>query len=200
MRIGVAGVADLSDPVGMIPARIIRRLPTLSPDSGHLFVHVFHDSALMQSAAATACDQLRAAFSEDLEVHVLWSHFQHLADEHYSREAAEVAAQSDVVILATTCQQALPGCVARWLGSWICQHHKPDTALCGLFLGRVEGEAPLPPVASLLEATARLTGREWLAGCVRRPTEQTVSTSTTTHTVVESRSLFYAPACHGING
>lgn len=199
-RIGVAGVAFLPDLASMTPARIIERLPTVCPDSGHVFVHVLHDSALMQSAAAMTCDQLRAALSEDLEVHVLWSHFQHLADEHYSREAAEVAAQSDVVILATTCQQALPGCVARWLGSWICQHHKPDTAFCGLFLGRVEGNPPLPPVASLLEATAKLTGREWLAGCVRRPTEQAVSRSITTHSVVESRSLFYAPACHGING
>lgn len=179
---------------------MIKQLPVGDPESNHVFLHVFHDSPVMQSAAAMVCDQLRASFQPELEVEVLWSHFQHLADEHYSREAAEVAAQSDVVILATTCQQSLPGAVARWLGSWICQHHKPDTAFCGLFLGQAGGELVLPPVAGLLEAAAKLTQREWLTGCVRRRIERPVVRPALARPFGDGQSSYYAPTCHGING
>ncbi len=178
----------------------MERLPRVGPDSGHLFLHVFHDSPVMQSAAAMVCDQLCASFHADLEVHVLWSHFQHLADERYSREAAEVAAQSDVVVMATTCQTALPGAVARWLGSWICQHHKPDAAFCGLFLGQAGRNPTLPPVAALLAAAAELTQREWLSGCVRRNLEPDAATPIPPPHAVCGSSLYYTPVCHGING
>lgn len=154
----------------------------------------------MQSAAAILCDQIRASFSPDLDVRMMWSPFQHLADAHYSREAAEVAAQSDVVIMATTSRDALPGTVARWLGSWICQHHKSDSIFCGLFTQEPDEPLRLPPIAKLLEATARLTGREWLVGCVRRPHEDLVVAHHPPTPVTRIRSLFHTPVCHGING
>jgi len=184
----------------MNPGRIIEAQPVASQDSGHLFLHVLYDSPVMQTAAAMVCDQMQAAFEVDLEVHVLWSHFQHLADEHYAREAAEVAAQSDVVIVATECQNALPGAVARWLGAWMCQHHKPDTAFCGLFLDRMDQQDRLPPVAAMLGAAAELTGREWLTGAVRRQPSPAVGKTVVMKTVASTRALFYAPVCHGING
>lgn len=155
----------------MSPASVMDPCPPDSPNASCLFVHVFYDSAVMQSASAILCDQLRVSFHADLEVRFLWSHFQRLADSRYSREAAEVASQSDVVVLATTSHDTLPGTVARWLGAWICQHHKPDSMFCGLFLEKPEQTGQQPPVARLLEATAKLTGRAWLAGFVHQPSE-----------------------------
>lgn len=148
----------------------------------------------MQSASAILCDQLRVSFHADLEVRFLWSHFQRLADAHYSREAAEVASQSDVVVMATTSHDTLPGTVARWLGAWICQHHKPDSMFCGLFLDEPDVGGRQPPVARLLEATARLTGRAWVEGFVHQPGE---SSHVVTHLVPEiagKLALVHAPA------
>ena len=184
----------------MNPARVSEPRLLANPESGQLIMHVLYDTPVMQSASAIVCDQLGASFQADLQVQVLWSHFQHLADRRYSREAAEVAAQSDVVILATVCHEALPGTVARWLGSWICQHHKPDTMFCGLFVQHLEQEPRLPPIAALLEATAKLTGREWLTGWVRRPLEVVQLPTRPTRAEGSNTSFFHAPLCHGING
>jgi len=184
----------------MSPARVVEQRPSPGRDSGHLFLHVFYDTLVMRSAAAIVCDQLLASFCADLHVHTLWSDFQHLADKHYSREAAEVAAQSDVVILATMSHDTLPGTVARWLGSWICQHHKPDAMFCGLFLQQEGDELHLPPVAGLLEATARLIGREWLTGWVRTQVESNVPARRFAPVTCAMTSYFHEPSCHGING
>lgn len=199
-RIGIAQGAAQRRSNGMNPARVFGLRQNWNPDAGHLFLHVFYDTPVMQSASAIVCDQLRASFHADLEVHTLWSHFQHLADPHYSREAAEVAAQSDVVIVATASHDALPGTVARWLGSWICQHQKEDAMFCGLFLQRPDQELRLPPIARLLEATARLTRREWLSGCVRRQPDSIPVAPCLPPASGTNISYFHTPVCHGING
>lgn len=197
-RFGVA-VLDLVNPNrSMSPVSCSCNTTALGTATGDLRMKVFYDSEVMLSASAILCDQLSTSLRSDLDVRPVWTHFQHLADPHYSREAAEVAAQSDVVIVATACQLTLPGTVARWLGSLICQHHKPDSIFCGLFLQAPDGGRKLPPVAKLLESAARLTRREWLAGCVRHeethpPTGSRVPGSLTRHPAfrrVAGRSLF----------
>jgi len=184
----------------MSPARVIRDKEFHNPSLGRVVLHVLYDTPLMQSASAIVCDELRASFRADLDVHTVWSHFQHLADIHYSREAAEVAAQADIVILATTCEGVLPGTVARWLGSWICQHHKPDTAFCGLFLQEPQKGDLAPPLAPLLRAAAELTGREWIAGTVRRQTPSFRPLRYAPAPPGGITGLFHVPVCHGING
>jgi hypothetical protein len=186
----------------MIPKRpLAAPAAAASADTPHLYFQVFYDSAVMQSAVTVVCDQLRSAFDCDFQVHTLWSHFQHLADAHYVREAAEVAAQADVVIVATTCRDSLPGGMARWLGSWICQQQKPDAMLCGVFLGEPGAPSRPPPVAAMLQAAASLTGRAWLAGWVRRPPEAVPSAFPALAARASHGSSVHTPLlCHGING
>lgn len=184
----------------MIPKHPLAAPATTSADTPHLYFQVFYDSAVMQSAVTVVCDQLRAAFDCHFQVHTLWSHFQHLADAHYVREAAEVAAQADVVIVATTCRDSLPGGLARWLSSWICQQQKPDAMLCGVFLGEPAGVSRQPPVAAMLQAAASLTGRAWLTGWVRQPPRPVPSGIQSTLPGTSQTSFLHAPLCHGING
>jgi len=184
----------------MIPKRNMAVPAATSTDTPHLYFQVFYDSPVMQSAVTVVCDQLRAAFDQDFQVHTLWSHFQHLADPHYAREAAEVAAQADVVIVATACRESLPGVLARWLGSWICQQQKPDAMLCGVFLGEPVELSRQPPVAAILQAAASLTGRAWLAGWVRQPPEPVPSAPQKALAGTSQTSFLHAPLCHGING
>jgi hypothetical protein len=184
----------------MIPKHLLALPATTSANTPHLYFQVFYDSAVMQSAVTVVCDELRAAFDCDLQVHTLWSHFQHLADAHYVREAAEVAAQADVVIVATTCRDSLPGGLARWLSSWICQQQKPDAMLCGVFLGEPRAPSRPPPVAAMLQAAASLTGRAWLAGWVRQPPQTVPSAPRSALTGTSQTSFLHASLCHGING
>jgi hypothetical protein len=185
----------------MIPKHPLAEAAATGVDTPHLNFQVFYDSPVMQSAVTVVCDQLRSAFDPDFQVHTLWSHFQHLADAHYVREAAEVAAQADVVIVATTCRDSLPGGLARWLGSWICQQQKPDAMLCGVFLGEPHAPSRPPPVAAMLQAAASLTGRAWLAGWVRQPPEALPSVFPVSAACANSSSSLHTHLlCHGING
>jgi len=185
----------------MTPARILVRPSSTGPDASRVLLHVFYDSPAMQVAACRVCEQTREAVDGRLELEVVWSHFQQLVDERYAREAAEVAAQSDVVIVATRCRVVLPGSVNRWLGEWMCQRHKPDSAFCGLFVHGADTHGPAQPtIAAVLEAAAELTGRKWLAGSVPGPVQPMTPRPPAAPTVVSRFRWEHAPLCHGING
>ncbi|HAV65401.1 MAG TPA: hypothetical protein DCY13_23875, partial [Verrucomicrobiales bacterium] len=145
------------------------RVPAPPPETGDLFVHILYDGHCMQDAAAALCERLRAFFDEDIHFHIMWSHFQQLTDPQYGREAAEVAAQADVVVIATASTAVLPAPIARWLGMWICHPQKPDGLMCGLFGNAAFDRAGGSPVAAALGATARLMQREWMLGVVVDP-------------------------------
>jgi hypothetical protein len=166
-----------------------------------MLLHVLYDSPVMQAAACQLCERTREGVDSGLELEVVWSHFQQLVDERYAREAAEVAALSDIVIVATRCRVVLPGSVNRWLGEWMCQTHKPDGAFCGLFARGADTHGPAqPPIAAVLEAAAELTGRKWLAGSVPEPAQPTAPKPPATRTSAGSFRWEHAPLCHGING
>lgn len=152
----------------MHPASFFQRTRTgpEAPGSTEVFVHVLYDCKFMREAASTLSGRLVAHFDRLVNFSLLWSHFHQLGDRRYGFDAAEAAAQADVVVIATLGTGALPTTLARWLVLWMCQRQKPDGMLAGLF-----GTPPCPagsvnPMASMLAATARIVGREWLAGFV----------------------------------
>lgn len=200
MNIGVAEDWAVRDGQCMNPAKTLVQRPATSPTASGLFLHVLYDSPLLLAAARRTCERTCGLFQDELNVQVLWTHFQQLADERYAREAAEVAAQSDVVIVATSCQWALPGSFSRWLGEWMCQTHKPDGAFCGLFQAVDRAGDVLPPVAVVLAAAARLTRRTWIVGSVPRPPAPAAPAPPVMPSAVGGNRWEQAPLCHGING
>jgi hypothetical protein len=97
------------------------------------------------------CDALAWKFRDDLEFQFDWWRFKYLADPAIAMEAAQSAAQADLILLAAQSPE-LPVDVQRWFEGWL-----PNRRAGGGALVLVE---PSPKGASQsLPAYLRLTAR-----------------------------------------
>jgi hypothetical protein len=95
-------------------------------------VVVVYEDAAAREQAVDFCDQLVKRFWARFEFDVNWWSFGLLQNEATATEAAEKAAQADLVILSSLRQEDLPARVKGWLEAWLCRRGDREGILAGL--------------------------------------------------------------------
>jgi len=73
---------------------------------------------------------LSEKLGEDLEMHVRHWSYNELQHLRAGKIAAELAEQTDVLLLVTHVDEVLPPAVARWIAGWLLQANSTCAAVC----------------------------------------------------------------------
>jgi hypothetical protein len=103
-------------------------------------VVVAYDDAAAREQAVDFCDQLVKRFWARFEFDVSWWSFGLLQNEPTTTEAAEKAAQADLVILSSLREEDFPAGVKGWIESWLVRRGDREGILAGL-LGLHDAES-----------------------------------------------------------
>jgi hypothetical protein len=99
------------------------------------------------------CHSLARKFKDDLEFQFDWWRFKYLADPEIAMEAAQSAAQADLILLAAQSPE-LPVEVQTWFEGWLPNRGAGDGALVLVQPSR-KGASQSLPLRSFLRRTAR---------------------------------------------
>ncbi len=94
-------------------------------------VVVYEDSAARERAV-DFCDQLAARFRERCKFDVSWWSFELLAELGSASQAAQRAAEAEVVVVAAAPEGDFAPSVKEWLDRWLAQRAKREGMLAGL--------------------------------------------------------------------
>lgn len=73
---------------------------------------------------------LSEKLGSDLELHVRHWSFNELQHLRAGKVAADLAEQTDILLLVTHADELLPPAVARWIAGWLLQARSPCAAVC----------------------------------------------------------------------
>ncbi len=106
------------------------------------------------------CDSLAWKFKDDLEFQFDWWRFKYLADPEIAMEAAQSAAQADLILLSAQSPE-LPVDVQRWFEGWLPNREAGDGALV-LVQPSPKGASQSLPLRSYLRLTAKRARLDYL--------------------------------------
>ena len=101
------------------------------------------------------CDALAWKFRDDLEFQFDWWRFKYLADPAIAMEAAQSAAQADLILLAAQSPE-LPVEVQKWFEGWLPKREAGDGALVLVQPSPKGASQSLPAYLRLTAKRARL--------------------------------------------
>ena len=101
------------------------------------------------------CDSLARKFKDDLEFQFDWWRFKYLADPDLAMDAAQSAAQADLILLAAQSPE-LPVDVQRWFEGWLPNREAGDGALVLVQPSPKGASRALPAYLRLTAKRARL--------------------------------------------
>ena len=104
------------------------------------------------------CNSLAWKFKDDLEFQFGWWRFKYLADPEIAMEAAQSAAQADLILLAAPSSE-LPVEVQRWFEAWLPNREAADGALV---LVQPSPEGASPSLPDFLRRTAKRARLDYL--------------------------------------
>jgi hypothetical protein len=99
------------------------------------------------------CGSLAWKFKDEVDFQVDWWRFKYLADPEIAMEAAQKAAQADLILLAAQSPD-LPVYVRGWFEEWLPNREATDGALV-LVQPSLEGASQSFPMRSYLRRTAK---------------------------------------------
>ena len=128
----------------------------------------FHLVSLFEDEAAAAAARqkvigLVSRFLAPLEVHPDEWQFSDFSNEHFAREALELAAGCDLLILSARLETGLPSQVIDWFEQWLQDRQLKDSAVVFL-AGSEHGNLADTPLQMRLEQRARTHSLEFFAG------------------------------------
>jgi len=87
------------------------------------------------------CNNLGKIFHEDLDFQITWCRFKYFNDPAVASEAAEIAAQADLIVVSIQRAQDLPLEVKAWFERWLPNRESTEGALVLL---QTSDEPPSP--------------------------------------------------------
>jgi hypothetical protein len=142
----------------LLPARLRQKL--LAQSTHPVSVVVAFDSAAALNQAKQFCSRLFDPLNPAADLRCSWCRFDQLADERFGREAVEVAATADLIVVASACASEPPPVVQAWLEQALATRTKHDAILSALIGGPTGG---LPSCSSLYTYLQRAAARHGLA-------------------------------------
>jgi hypothetical protein len=99
------------------------------------------------------CDSLVWKFKDEVDFQIDWCRFKYLADPEIAMEAAQMAAQADLILLAPQSSE-LPAYVQGWFEDWLPNREVADGALV-LVQPSPNGASQFLPLRYYLRQTAK---------------------------------------------
>jgi hypothetical protein len=108
---------------------ILRRDSEPGPETGVCAIVVLYEDSSSRDAAISLCQTLEKVFQEDLDFEITWCRFKYFNDPAVASEAAEIAAQADLIIVSIQRAQDLPLEVKAWFERWLPARESTEGAL-----------------------------------------------------------------------
>jgi hypothetical protein len=90
---------------------------------------VLYEDNSSRDAAIRLCQTLEKIFHEDLDFEITWCRFKYFSDPAVASEAAQIAAQADLIIVSIQRVQDLPLEVKAWFERWLPNRESSEGAL-----------------------------------------------------------------------
>jgi hypothetical protein len=132
-----------------------------NPPAQDCRVVVLYETSLSHEQAMEVCQRLRAEAGGAMTWGIQCWKFSQLADGVQFRQSASVAAEADIVLLATHGGH-LPFAVREWLGACEGQRTKPDGALSVIFAKPISRASAIGAVLWELQTAARRMAMDFL--------------------------------------
>ena len=108
---------------------ILRRDSEPGPETGVCAIVVLYEDNSSRDSAIHLCKTLEKIFHEDLDFEITWCRFKYFNDPAVASEAAQIAAQADLIIVSIQRVQDLPLEVKAWFERWLPNRESSDGAL-----------------------------------------------------------------------
>jgi hypothetical protein len=108
---------------------ILRRDSEPGPETGVCAIVVLYEDNSSRDAAIRLSQTLEKIFHEELDFEISWCRFKYFNDPAVASEAAEIAAQADLIIVAIQRAQDLPLEVKAWFERWLPKRESSEGAL-----------------------------------------------------------------------
>lgn len=108
---------------------ILRRDSEPGPETGVCAIVVLYEDNSSRDAAIRLCQTLEKTFHADLDFEITWCRFKYFSDPAVASEAAEIAAQADLIIVSIQRAQDLPLEVKAWFERWLPDRESTEGAL-----------------------------------------------------------------------
>jgi hypothetical protein len=112
-----------------LASAILRKDSELGPDAGVCAIVVLYEDNPSRDAAISLCNSLQQIFNSELDFQITWCRFKYFNDSAVASEAADLAAQADVVLVSIPRPQDLPLEVKAWFERWLPRRERFEGAL-----------------------------------------------------------------------
>ena len=108
---------------------ILRRDSEPGPETGICAIVVLYEDNCSRDAAISLCNSLEQIFHSELDFEITWCRFKYFSDPAVAAEAAEIAAQADVVLVSIPRPHDLPLEVKAWFERCLQKRKSSEGAL-----------------------------------------------------------------------
>jgi hypothetical protein len=108
---------------------ILRRDSEPGPGTGVCAIVVLYEDDSSRDAAIRLCKTLEKIFHAELDFQITWCRFKYFNDPAVASEAAEIAAQADLIIVSIQRVEDLPLEVKAWFERWLPDRESTEGAL-----------------------------------------------------------------------
>jgi hypothetical protein len=99
------------------------------PETGVCAIVVLYEDNSSRDAAIRLCNTLEKIFHTELDFEITWCRFKYFSDPCVASEAAEIAAQANLIIVSIQRAQDLPLEVKAWFERWLPDRESTEGAL-----------------------------------------------------------------------
>jgi hypothetical protein len=118
-------------------------LAKLAPATGAVSVTALFGTDAAHAEAERFTKFLAGKLGADLDLHVRHWSYHELQHLRVGKVAADLAEQTDILLLVTHADDVLPPAVGRWIASWLLQAGSSDAAICLVGSADAGIEAPV---------------------------------------------------------
>lgn len=133
------------------------------PETGVCAIVVLYDDNSSRDAAIRLCNSLEKAFHSELDFHITWCRFKYFKDPAVASEAAELAADANLLLVAIQCADDLPLEVKAWFERWLPNRELSDGALVLLNTSGLPSPPPTIPHTSYLYLLAQRGNLDYIS-------------------------------------
>jgi hypothetical protein len=118
---------------------------------------VAYEDSFTRNRALHLYDHLAQQLLDDYDFQCSWWKFDHLANATLRQQAADAAAEANMIILSVHARPELPSTHRLWMDSWLPRRDNRKAALVALVAGANALQNEAAPMLACLQNAARLS-------------------------------------------
>jgi hypothetical protein len=150
---------------------------------------VAYDDVTTRNRALQLCDRLTKKLADDYDFKCTWWKFDHLRDTTLREQAADAAAEANMIILSIHADKELPVAVKAWTETWLARKDHGKRALVTLIDGAQQQGQGFCPVQLYLQKVAHIGGMNFFS----QPFDLPIETPRYTAETIKERAVKVTP-------